>query len=422
MAIVRMGSVVGGISGRVGGVVFAGGRAGAVAKAAGRRVGGQTTRAMAAQSVPSAVAGAWNALTDAQRASWRTAAASLQRTNRLGMGRQISGWQLYFAVIVPRYGSSPPAAFLPPANLLEVRPAWLQASWWSGGPYVIWSYGDPWPTTVPQRYVYVHRFRGASQQGGFDRPVRVAVGAKAGLGEDIYAAVVAAGVEPITSERLGVGVRWQIGTGIVGGRVWVPITMDAAGAIIEDWETGDLPAYTGNTANAALVALPVHGGQSALRMQVYSAANVVRRIVAVDKIRGVPVRGLVSECWVRHDAGVNDFSILIGVQDGSNYYNVSNYWSPYGMAVYKVVAGVSSLLGHGGANVRVNDTWYRIRVSWSTAGVIVASAVDAAGVVLGSVTVTDNTYTAGGIGYQVGNVAGSTANGYYDDWTVTAKV
>lgn len=421
MAIVRMGAVVGGISGRVGGVVFASGRSGAVVKTAARRVGGDTVRARSVQSVPSAVAGAWAALTDAQRAAWRTAAASVTRTNRLGLGRQLSGWQLYWSVVATRYGSSPPAAFLPPANLLEVRPAWLNASWWSGGPFVIYSFGDPWPTTVPQRYVYVHRFRGASQQGGFDRPVRVAVGAKAGLGEDIYAAVLAAGVSPIPDERLGVGVRWQISTGIVGGRVWVPITMDVAGAVIEDWETGDLPAYTGDTVVASLVSTPVHGGQSALKMSYTGAGGVSKTIIAVDKIRGVPVRGLMTDVWLQKDANVAYQGFNFAVQSAGNYYQIILTVATGAMSLYKYVGGVATQLGYVFGTLPGANVWYRVRVAWTAAGLITWTFYSAAGVVLGTKSVTDTTYSAGGIGFYLSTTAGVLGSGYWDDWTVTGK-
>ena len=422
MAIVKFGAVVGGISGRVGGVVFAGGRSGAVLKAAGRRVGGDTQRARLAQSVPDGVATAWNALTDQQRGAWRTAAASVTRTNRLGMGRQISGWQLYWSVCATRYGASPPAAFLPPASLLEVRPAWLNASWWSGGPYVIFSYGAPWPTTAVTRYVYVHRFRKIGQQGGFDRPVRVAVGTKAGLGEDVYAAVVAAGVGLVPNEGLGVGVRWQISTGVVGGRVWVPITMDLGGAVIEDWETGDLASYTGDTTAAAVVTLPVYGGQAALKMISVGGAAVTKYIGATNGIRGTAVRGLVTECYVQFLAGTVHLGLLFGLIDTSNCYYCD--WACTGVvcSIFKRVAGVDTLLGVGASTIPTAGTWYKVRLSWSTAGVMVLTILTLGGVVMGTVTVTDSTYTSGGIGFMVRNGAGLTGTAYFDNWTVTAKV
>jgi hypothetical protein len=260
--------------------------------------------------------------------------------------------------------------------------------------------------------------RTSSQVGGFDRPIRVAVGAKAGLGEDVYAAMVSSGVDLLATERIGLGVRWQISTGIVGGRVWVPLTMDLAGAVIEDWETGDLPAYSGDTAGASLESTVVHGGQSALKMTHTAAGNVIKKIVATDKIRGVPVRGLVTECWVRENVSCYDFGVLFGVQDASNFYGALNYRASPGLVLVKCVAGSYTTIASGSINAPGNDTWYKLRVGWSTAGAIAVSAISAAGVILGAIGGNSTTYTKGGIGYLIGNVGGATAIGYWDDWTV----
>lgn len=101
MAIVRYGPLIGAISGRIGGAEFANTRAGAVAKKAQHKIRRSSTQALTAHSNYERAIRAWQDLTASERREWRAVAQNIQRTNRLGLPRTISAFQLFLHVVIP---------------------------------------------------------------------------------------------------------------------------------------------------------------------------------------------------------------------------------------------------------------------------------------------------------------------------------
>ena len=96
MAIARLGAIVAGIAGSLGEVTFANARGALVLRKRQWPPNHHTAPVTARKHLYSQIWIAWRALTDAQRAAWRTAAANLTITGRLGQTRPRVPWRVFF--------------------------------------------------------------------------------------------------------------------------------------------------------------------------------------------------------------------------------------------------------------------------------------------------------------------------------------
>lgn len=113
MAIFSASAVVAAISGSIGGVTFVNAKASKVARIRPRRPIPKGPGIESAQSQMNQLQNAWGAFTDAERQSWRTAAASSETTNRLGQGSPPTGQQLFTSVNLEMHDSTVPFFELP---------------------------------------------------------------------------------------------------------------------------------------------------------------------------------------------------------------------------------------------------------------------------------------------------------------------
>lgn len=133
MALVRPGPLVAAISGNVGAVNFAQTRYGHVLRKKLTRTRKLSERQLVQRSRFKIIQLAWIELTEDQRNAWRASAKLLRFTNRLGLSRHISGYQLYLKTSLPmsRY---PLPTFTDPPLLRKMH-----------APYnVTWSITLPW--------------------------------------------------------------------------------------------------------------------------------------------------------------------------------------------------------------------------------------------------------------------------------------
>lgn len=91
MAITRQGSVVGEVSGSVGGVVFSRNRGGNYVRTRVKPSNPSTEYQVAVRNALSTASGDWKDLTDAQRAAWKSWADSNPIRNRLGESIRLQG-------------------------------------------------------------------------------------------------------------------------------------------------------------------------------------------------------------------------------------------------------------------------------------------------------------------------------------------
>lgn len=108
MAIFEPGSLIGAISGNVGGASFANRSGSKVVRKPRRPSRTNAERIINQQTLITNIARQWRDLTELERAAWRTAAANRPIPNRLGVSRAISGYQYYVSVNVTTSKDDPP--------------------------------------------------------------------------------------------------------------------------------------------------------------------------------------------------------------------------------------------------------------------------------------------------------------------------
>ncbi len=98
MALFRPGSIVGQISGRIGGVVYSHNRGGSYIRSSAIPIAVESESADAAKARVTALSRLWADLDDDERAAWRAYAQSDTRRNRLGDSRALTGICSFIAI------------------------------------------------------------------------------------------------------------------------------------------------------------------------------------------------------------------------------------------------------------------------------------------------------------------------------------
>lgn len=421
MAIIRPGSLVGAISGALGGAVFANTRAGLIVRPRGVRTGQAGAQLSLVQGSVGRVAAAWNALTDAQRAAWVTAAAARPYPNRLGVMRPLSGYQLYSMFAQEIYAGSPPAALAPPSAASIYAPTFVGVNFLEGGPWVLTTRGLPYPTLTPVEFGYVQVSRRATQTGGFSRGRRIASWSHPSGSRDIYVDALAKQVYLVTSTPFAAGVAWQVAGGFLGKVIFTPSTVGNSPWNVAVFTGSILSYFTGNTADFSLVGSPVQIGPSALQCSFTNAASVTRTIFSSSGLDVYPVRGHIFEFWTRlSGAGTERSLFFFGGGDANNSYRF--------LVRNNAIAGLQRTVGGAATNIAVGsisgfalDTWYRCVVEWGYAGSLRAQVYTTADALVMNVSGTDITYNSGAIGFGGINVAAGACLCFFDRVRITGR-
>lgn len=106
MAIIRTSPILSAISGAIGGVVFAQGKNGTVARIRPRHTPRRSPVLLKQQALYANIVRAWPALSPQQRDAWRALAVDFPTTNRLGLTAPPSGFQTFVSVNLHSRGMS----------------------------------------------------------------------------------------------------------------------------------------------------------------------------------------------------------------------------------------------------------------------------------------------------------------------------
>lgn len=123
MAIIKFGGGVAGISGKIGGTVYARNKAGAYARNWAKPVNPVSSSQAAVRSLFGNASAAWGALTSTDRDAWNAAAALITRVNRFGEPYVPSGRQYFMEtqnslLQAGQAGTTaPPSSSAPPSGL-----------------------------------------------------------------------------------------------------------------------------------------------------------------------------------------------------------------------------------------------------------------------------------------------------------------
>ncbi|KKM91774.1 hypothetical protein LCGC14_1225180 [marine sediment metagenome] len=153
MAIVRLGPVVSGISGAIGGLVFVSGRNGTVVRPRPQPSHKGGPFIATARASMYNLRRAWSNLTTLQQNAWRTRANDFNTTNALGQSSPINGFQLFLKVNLESRLDS--ADFLPDPKEFPVSNAPLNvtAAFSAAAAFDVTATPNP-PPTFGTYYVY----------------------------------------------------------------------------------------------------------------------------------------------------------------------------------------------------------------------------------------------------------------------------
>ena len=98
MAIIRTSPILSAVSGAIGGVVFAKGKRGTVARQRPRHTPRRSAVLLEQQALYANIVRAWQSLSPEQREAWRALALDFPTTNRLGVTSAPSGFQTFVSV------------------------------------------------------------------------------------------------------------------------------------------------------------------------------------------------------------------------------------------------------------------------------------------------------------------------------------
>lgn len=129
MAIIRMGPIVGGISGKLGSLVFKGGPRGQVVQSAPNMVQKGSIFKQYADPYMGYATAMWNYQDELTRMAWETVARQQFRSDRLGVrkawgGRELFMRQLLIARVLGPLAAYPPPAYPRPRPVSEVGCYW----------------------------------------------------------------------------------------------------------------------------------------------------------------------------------------------------------------------------------------------------------------------------------------------------------
>ena len=156
MALIRTGVGIAAISGKVGGVVFAQTRNGIVARGLGKTTRNTSARALERNTRYAYARFGWGAKTDEERQAWRTAAGQIHFPNRLGLMRNISGYQLFMKLALLSSFPRDFSQLIPPIMTLSEPLENPGLSIEVGGVYE-WTYDNVFPDIGPFGYTYAAR-------------------------------------------------------------------------------------------------------------------------------------------------------------------------------------------------------------------------------------------------------------------------
>ena len=116
MAIIRTSPILSAVSGAIGGVVFAKGKRGTVARLRPRHTPRRSAALLHQQALYANIVRAWPALTPQQRDAWRALALDFPATNRLGITSAPSGFQTFLSTNLHSLRQSGVLRRTPPLN------------------------------------------------------------------------------------------------------------------------------------------------------------------------------------------------------------------------------------------------------------------------------------------------------------------
>lgn len=137
MAIVNPSALISSISGTIGGICFKMTRTGLVAARPRSACNRRTSHQLLAHKYYLRCLGYFRSMSAPRLASWKDAARSYNRRNRLGLSALASPWSLYLEATYYYVAAGGSAHDCPATSIRHTGPTWADCTFWLGGPYYV---------------------------------------------------------------------------------------------------------------------------------------------------------------------------------------------------------------------------------------------------------------------------------------------
>jgi len=187
-----------------------------------------------------------------------------------------------------------------------------------------------------------------------------------------------------------------------------PISLE----LIDDFEDGDLSAYSGDTGSASIATTNAYEGDNALQLDATAGAHVYDDGILLDQ--GTTLHG-----HARPTAGtVPIHTFAIQADNAGNYYQVA-FDEAADEVRLEVVQNDSVIDTVDTASIAINaGAYYEAEIDWNITDNIGITVKDAAEEELGTLGGVDDTYQEGAAGFKSGDANG-TKN--FDFYTTSAR-
>lgn len=178
--------------------------------------------------------------------------------------------------------------------------------------------------------------------------------------------------------------------------------------LIDNFEDGDIAEYTGAKSPFSVQSNTVFDGNNALKGV---ATTKTSSIISTAGLDNYPAQGDTFEVYQRDGRKIGLGGALFGVQDINNFYLVQFNSNAQDLRFFVKDGGSFTRLASQSTTISA-DVWYRLEIDWGST--ITVSQFDG-GTLEASVSVTDSTYTSGGIGFRLAVLSNSqTINSFWD--------
>ncbi len=186
------------------------------------------------------------------------------------------------------------------------------------------------------------------------------------------------------------------------GSSWVQITSTAHTGAIDDFESGDLSGWTGDTADFSIITSPVAQGTYSLQGDSADTSYITSSGLTT------PDQGDTFRWYTRSPngnvasgggAGWNRVSFAVQGSPGNslpnNAYAVQWDWSDDTVHLEKISSGGVSELSSASNVGYAQDEWWECRVDWASDGTMTVRAIDPSGNTQATISGTDTDYAGG---------------------------
>ncbi|PSQ46129.1 hypothetical protein BRD15_10130 [Halobacteriales archaeon SW_6_65_15] len=178
--------------------------------------------------------------------------------------------------------------------------------------------------------------------------------------------------------------------------------------VIDDFADGDISEYDHDPdfdGEASVVSSPTYNGSHSLEINSENA-----ELISTSGLDVYPSAGDTFSFWVRPSGGANNINVSWGVQghDDRYYAKLKPERGSFYLFTYKGGSG-SSQDSAGNLSLSQGE-WYEVEIDWADGGSQIATLYNPDGTQLAQLSMSDSTWSSGGIGFDAYLSSGESAH------------